>query len=233
MDKKKIPTGVGIAVIIIIATAIGVLVWKFENNTSSQTNQQSYVQDSEPDNSEKKGTVEISANWTLVSHYNFWNNPEKFKTPNKNRFPDINFFYPENWEFRCCGDMGHASENFINPPNRDKSSPYIRITTFVLRGCQNSRENCSLDEQISITAKEKFNRLKSSVLSNKVLQEKKLDKLNTSAFVYKKSEKDGKFSMAYLINLEDDVIQIDFVNYELLDEKFIENFLNRIEFETK
>ena len=229
MGKKK--NVVVVSAIITIAIAAGVLVWSYENNKSLQTDQQISTQNATSDNSESKREIEISDNWTLVSHYNFWNNTEKFKTPNKNRFPGIKFSYPDNWEFKCCGDMDHASENFINPPNRDSSSPYIRITTYVLRDCQNSKEKCSLDEQIAVTAKEKFNRLVLAISKDQILPETAIKNLDLDAFTYKKIERDEKSSKAYLLNLPDGVVEIDFVNYELLDEKFIENFLNHIEFE--
>jgi hypothetical protein len=233
MNKKKIPIGVGIVVIVIIAITIGLLVWKYEKSKPAQINQQLSVPNNKPsDNMENKNKVEIADNWTLVSHYNFWNNPEKFKTPNKNRFPGIKFSYPENWEFRCCNDMDFVSTHTIySSKDRDTTLPFIRISNIGLTGCPKAQDTCSIDKTIKLTADEKFSRLIDAVSKDKVSPKIELKKLKTYAFVYEKTEKNGKFSKAYLINLPDGVVEIDFINYELLDEKFIENFLNRIEFE--
>lgn len=232
MDNKKIPTSVGTIVIVIIAITVGVLVWEWENNKSS-TNQHPTVQNNKSDNLDKKSNVEISANWTLVSHYNFWNNPNVFKRSPYN-FPNIKFSYPENWDFRCCNDMDFVSTHIIySSKDRDTTLPFIRISNIGLNGCPKSQNTCSIDKTIRLTADEKFSRLVSAISSDKALPKLELKNLKTNAFVYKKLETNNMPSRGYLINLGNRVIEVDFVNYELLDEKFIENFLNRIEFENR
>ncbi len=227
--NQKISTKLGIIIIVIMAVTAGMFVWKIEESNFSESELQSFQID-KLDKSKKDSLIEISDKWTTINHGNFWNNPNLF-SGHDYKFPNIEFSYPENWEFRCCGDMDNASEHFINLPSRDNSSPYIRITDYVMSGCPDSEKECSMDNIVKLTAKEKFNRLVLNVPRDKILQEMQLKKLNTSAFVYKKIEKDNKLSKAYIINLVNDVIEIDFINYELLDEKFIENFLNHISFE--
>jgi hypothetical protein len=130
--------------------------------------------------------------------------------------------------------MDYASVHTIySSKYRDKSLPYIRITDIMLSGCPDLKNECSIDKTIKLTANEKFNRLKSNISKDQILPEKEIKKLNTRAFVFKKTEKEDNFSIAYLINLKDDVIQIDFVNYESLDENFINNFLDHISLESK
>ncbi|HLN18903.1 MAG TPA: hypothetical protein VK255_01905, partial [Patescibacteria group bacterium] len=221
---------VGVIVIVVIAITIGMLVWKYEK--SIKINQQTSSQNNKP-NLEENNNFEISNKWTLVSHENFWDNPNLFANRNY-KFPNIEFSYPENWNFKCCGDMDHASEHIIYSSKKHASSlPYIRITDYVLSGCPNFQSTCPIDKTVKITANEKFNRLISNVSQDKILQKIELSKLSTSAFVYQKTEKNNKISKAYLLNLKDDVVEVDFVNYESLDENFINDFLNRISFESK
>ncbi|EKE11840.1 MAG: hypothetical protein ACD_15C00016G0015 [uncultured bacterium] len=232
MDNKKISTSLGTVLIIIFSATALAFVLMYENKRRANEVKSDSMKVVENNKMENK-KIDISNRWALVSHENFWNNPSLFAHKNYN-FPNIEFSYPENWEFRCCGDMGHASEHFIySSEYRDKSLPYIRITDYVLSGCPNSQSNCSLDKAIEISANEKFNRLKSNISKDQILPEKEIKKLNTKAFVFKKTEKEGNSSIAYLINLEDDIIQIDFVNYESLDENFINNFLDRMSLESK
>jgi hypothetical protein len=233
MNNQKISTGIGTIIIVIIAITVGMFVWKNSKKIFTNLNSQTLLQSNREDDLKKENNIEISDKWTLVSHYNFWNNPNVFLRSAYN-FPNIKFSYPENWEFKCCGDMDYGSEHFINlSKNHDKSMPYIRITDYILSGCTNSKNDCPIDKTVKLTANEKFNRLISSVASDKILPKLELKKLNTNAFVYNKTERDNKSSKAYMINLGNDVIQVDFINYELLDDKFIKNFLNRISFENK
>lgn len=225
MNNKKIYTGVGIILIVIITVSIGIFVWKCEKKKLTEFNPQTANQAGV---STGEKTFKISDNWTLVSHYNFWNNPNVFKTTPYN-FANIKFSYPENWEFQCCNDMDHASTHTIySSKNRDKSLPYIQITDYVLSGCPISQKKCSMDKLIKISASEKFNQLISDIPKTSILPKIKLNNLNDTAFVFNKSEEDGKISKSYLINPGNDVIEIDFVNYEILGDKFIDNFLNRI-----
>lgn len=236
MINKKISTVAGIIIILAIIGAISISFLisskqkeEVQNNVvlnnSGLENKEVIKQNNEEKLIEENKDLKISDKWTVVNHENYWNNPNIFAHKNYN-FPSIEFSYPENWEFKCCGDMGHASEHFINPP--ENSLSYIRITNYVLGGCPDFKKICALDENAKLTANEKFNRLKSNITSDKVLPEKEIKKLNIKAFAFKKTEKEGNSSMAYLINLKDDVIQIDFVNYELLDENFINSFLDHI-----
>lgn len=233
MNNKNIPTGIGTIVLVIIAVSVGMFVWQYEKNLSIELEPQTPPQLKEASNSKPSNKIEISNKWTLVSHSNFWNNPNLFTNANY-KFPDIDFSYPDNWEFECCGDMDHSSEHIIySSKDHNKSLPYIRITDYALTGCPNSQNKCSLDETVTVTASEEFNRLTSTISVSDVLEKIKLDKLNTMAFVYKKSEGNNKFSKGYIINLKDSVLGLDFVNYELLDSTFIENFLNHISFEAR
>lgn len=168
------------------------------------------------------------ADWTLISHENFWNNQNFFKNDNYN-FPNVKFYYPSNWFFKCCGDMEHASEHYIfSSEAREKNLPYIRITNFVLRGCSNLKETCSLNEMKKITVEQKFNAIQSQVPKEEILPKIKSKNLDAEIFVFKNKEQNGKFSKAYLINSGDGVIEIDFINYDLLNENFIEEFLNKL-----
>lgn len=180
-----------------------------------------------------KSVSEISNKWVLVSHGNFWSNPNFFANRNY-KFPNITFSYPDNWKFQCCGDTGNSSEHLIfSSENRDMSLPYIRITDHVLSGCSDAQKSCSLDKAVKVTADEKFRQLVSFVPEEDILPKLRLEKLNTVAFVYNKHEKNNTLSKGYIINLGNDVVGIDFINYELLSDTFIENFLNRIAFEIK
>jgi len=224
MKNKKISIGIGVVIIVIVAITVCIFVWKCKNNESLQVDQLISTQSK---------NFEISNKWTVISNYNFWRNPSVF-TRSPYNFPNIEFSYPDNWEFRCCGDMDHASEHFISPfKNIDKSLPYIRITNMGLDGCPDLKNNCAMDETVKLTANEKFKRLILAIPSDQILPKIKLEKLNTEAFVYQKTEKDSRISKAYIINLGDSIVEIDFINYDLLNEKFIENFLNRIELESK
>lgn len=245
MINKKISTIAGSLIILAIVTALGFsfLASNKKEGTQNQNNvvldnselgnKEAIKQEDAQKENEENSNLKISDRWTVVNHENFWNNPNLFAHKNYS-FPNIEFSYPENWEFGCCNDMDYASTHIIySSKYNDTSLPYIRITDIALSGCPDSKNACSIDTTVKLTADEKFNRLKSIVPSDKVLPEKVLKKLNTKAFVFKKIEKEGNFSMAYLINLKDDVIQIDFVNYELLDENFIDNFLDHISLESK
>lgn len=231
MYNKKIPTSVGIIVIIVIAIAVIVLVWKCGENKPIQIDKQLSLQNNNL--LKKENEFKISDKWTLVSHGNFWNNPNLFVNRNYN-FPKIEFSYPDNWDFKCCNDTDQASTHMIySSKDHNKSLPYIRITDYVLSGCPTSQSNCSLDKTVKISADGKFNRLTSTIPAEDVLSKIKLNSLDTTAFAFNKLEEGNKTSKGYLINLGNDVIEIDFVNYELIGDTFIEKFLNRISFEAK
>ena len=231
MDKNNVKL---LIIVIIIITAIaGIFVSEYVKNKSSGPNPQISVQINKDNDLKKDNKFEIFDKWTLVSRENFWDNPKIFANRNYN-FPNIKFSYPDNWEFQCCNDMDYASTHIIySSKDRNKSLPYIRITDYVLSGCLNSQSDCSLGEIAKITADEKFNQLTSVIPARDVLPKAKLNNLNTTAFVYKKSEENNKVSKGYLINLKNDVIGIDFIDYELLENTFIEKFLNQISFEGK
>ncbi|MFA7319548.1 MAG: hypothetical protein WC022_03055 [Parcubacteria group bacterium] len=243
--KQHIETKLGVIIILIIAITVGAFLWRWEKNGEENYVYQAPNQVIQKDNdlhnqdnktnevasSGKDEKIEISNQWTTVNHENFWHNTNLFANTNYS-FPNIEFSYPENWEFKCCGDMDHASEHFISPSKIiDKSLPYVRIIDYVLSGCPNLESVCAMEKRTKITAKEEFNHLVSNVPVDQVLPRMKLEKLNTDTFVYKKIEADNRFSKAYIINLGDRVVEIDFVNYDLLNNAFIEKFLNSIVFE--
>lgn len=230
MNKKIVSGIVIVAIIAIIATAC---FFGYKKYAFVKSGLETFPQVNEREDSKEENGFRISDKWTLVSHYNFWSNPNFFKR-SAYEFPNIEFSYPENWEFQCCNDMDHASTHIIySSKNRDKSLPYIRITDYVLSGCPDSQDRCSLDKIVEITADEKFNRLTSVVPIADVFPKTELNNLDTTAFVYNKPEENSMASKGYIINLGNDVIEVDFVNYELLGGAFIENFLNRISFEVK
>jgi hypothetical protein len=231
--KQKINTKLGVIIIVIIAITAGMFVWKCyrENKFTNRESQMS--SETKKSSNLNNGTFEISNKWTIVNHGNFWNNPNLFAHRSYS-FPNIEFSYPENWDFRCCNDMEFVSTHTIySNKEQYKSLPSIRISNISSVGCPSLKEKCALNEIIKITANEKFNRLISAVSNDQILPKTKLKNLNTIAFVYKKTEKDNKFSKAYIINLGGSIIEVDFINYELLDNKFIEKFLNGIVFENK
>lgn len=230
MNNKKIPTWLGTTVIIIIAITVGMFVWKIEKNKIIKSSSQISVKNIDL---EKENSVKTSDKWTSVSHENFWNNPNLFANRDY-KFPNIEFSYPSDWKFQCCNDTNNGSTHIIySSKDRDKSLPYIRITDYVLSGCPSLKNDCSIDKIVKLTANEKFSRLISAVSSDNILPKLELKNINTSAFVFNKTEKDDITSRAYIINLGNDVIQVDFIDYKSLDDKFIENFLNRIYFENK
>lgn len=178
--------------------------------------------------------IEISDKWVEVNHANFWNNSNLFAN-GKYHFPNIKFSYPEGWKFSCCNDMDSTSvHNIFSSQKSDTTLPYIRLTDYSLVACPNTEVSCSLDKQVKVTALEKFKQLTSSIPTSSVLSETTLSNLNkTVAFVYQKQETSGKLSKVYLVNLGDGVIEIDFVNYELINnsESFIGDFLKNFSFE--
>ena len=177
--------------------------------------------------------IEISNKWVEVNRANFWNNPDLF-AGGKYRFPNIKFFYPVGWKFSCCNDMDTASiHNIFSSQKADTAHPYIRLTDYNLTGCPNAEGSCSIDKQVKVTATEKFQQLISAIPVTSVLTEAKVTNLNTTAFVYQGQEANGKLSKAYIINLGNDVIEVDFVNHELINnsEAFIEDFLKSLSFE--
>lgn len=240
MINKKISTLAGSLIILAIVVAIGIAFFsgkeremQNQNNVVLNNNEEETEKENAQKENEIRNDLEISDNWTIVNHENFWDNTSFFAHKNYN-FPTIEFSYPENWEFGCCNDMDYASTHIIySSKYRDTSLPYIRITDYILSGCHDLKKTCALDKTVKLTADEKFNRLKSIISKDQILPEKEIKKLNIKAFVFKKTEKEGNFSMSYLINLKEDVIQIDFVNYEMLEENFIDNFLDRVIFESK
>lgn len=233
MKIKKISTSAKVIVIIIFIITAGVLVWNIRENKSAESEMKSSYPIDKNNDFKKNIGSEISGKWIIVSHGNFWDNPNIFASHNY-KFPNIKFSYPDGWDFQCCSDMDHASIHTIySSKNHDKSLPYITITDYVLSGCPKSQDTCPLDKITKMTANEKFNRLTSAIATSDILPKIKLNNLGTTAFVYKKSEENNKLFKGYIINLRNSVIEIDFINYELLNNAFIENFLNRVFFETK
>lgn len=232
--NKKIPALLGIAILIIFSATIGLFLWRY-GRIKPEKSIPVVVSKNElppPANESNSQTIAVSEDWKLVSYDNLWNNPQVISKPPYN-FPNVKFYYPGNWTFRCCGDMDHASEHFINPPNRNSSSPYIRITDFVLTGCPNSQSSCALDKTIKLSANEKYRQLISAISSENILPKIRIEKLEVDAFVFKKTEKSGQISKAFLINLGNDVMEVDFINYELLGDSFITKFLNNVSPDSK
>lgn len=238
MMNQKVSTGLGVALIAILITTIGVFVWKCQEkvnmsvvkdgtlaqqgNTVSQTPTPTQSSDG------SREAVQISDTWTVVSHENFWNDTSLFSKIGY-KFPNIQFSYPSNWKFHCCGDTDQGSEHFIfSSQSQNTTLPYIRITNYTLRGCSGARQNCSLDKTVPITAIAKLNQLIASVPNSDVLPKLRLEKLGKMAFVYNKSEKNNVFSKGYLINVGDGVVGVDFVNYEALGDTFIDTFLSKL-----
>lgn len=231
MNNKNIPTTIGVVIIIITLVIFGVLVSVYEKNTPIETNTQKSL-DQKNNTLEQSVPIKISSNWIPVSRGNFWNNPKIFANTNY-KFPNIIFSYPDNWELECCNDMDNSSQHIIySSKNHSKQLPYIRIIHYVLTGCPALKNSCSLEEAVTMTAREKFNSLTSAIQASDILAEIKLNKLHTTAFAYKRTEENNKFSKGYIINLGKSVIEIDFVNYELLDNSFFVDFLDHISFET-
>lgn len=225
MKNQKVDTLLGAIILIIIAITVGVFVWKVEKGQ-----EQNETQNIIPGKINNEKNFNTSNNWTLVSHENFWNNPNIFQNPSY-KFPNIKFSYPDNWKFACCNDMDYASTHIIYSSENNSSLPYIKITDYALRGCNGSETQCSLDKIVNISADKKYKMLTSSVESDKILPNFKIDSLNLNSFVYNKTEQENKKSREYLLDLGNAVAGIEFINYELLNEDFISNFLNRIYFE--
>jgi hypothetical protein len=228
MNNKK--NLIGIMVIVVAVIIAGIIIWKFNEKKSENSKLRASSRLEETDNLKNK--FSISDEWTLVSHDNFWNNPNIFSNSNY-KFPNIKFSYPDNWDFQCCGDTDYGSTHIIySSKEKNKALPYVRIISFSLNGCPDSQKNCSLDKTIKISANEKFNNLISVIPSADILPKVKLNNLNVNILAYKKSEENGRLSRGYIINIKDSVVEIAFVNYELLGDAFIENFLSRIFLET-
>lgn len=172
-----------------------------------------------------------SDTWKEVNHTNFWGHPDLFATPDY-KFASIKFSYPDNWKFNCCNDMGHGSSHIIfSSQNQDASLPYIRIMDHALSGCPDVSKSCGLDQTVNKTPSEKFDDLTQTIPDNaQILPRLSLSNLDTDAFVYTTIDKDGKSVKSFIINTTDDVVvEISFVNYELLEEGFIDSFLEKIE----
>jgi hypothetical protein len=226
--NQKISTGIGTAIIIIIAITAGVLVSKYDQSLPVDSATQSSYRLVKPAKPAQENATDTSGDWTLVSHENFWNNPALFANQNY-KFPPIKFSYPKSWEFKCCGDADFGSEHFINSSKTgDASAPYIRIINHSLRVCIDPQEKCSIDKTITLSAYDKFERLTADMHPDQVLPRLKLKSLGVTAFVYKKIEKDNKFSKEYLVIFGRDIFEIDFVNYESLPDSFIDDFLDHI-----
>jgi hypothetical protein len=237
MEKQKekqdqeISTKLGAIVLVIIAITVFVFTFKIiQKREVAETPQNVIAQPKSTEGNPTNKEFDVSDNWTLVSHDNFWNNPKFFAHPNY-KFPNIKFSYPDNWKFACCNDMDFGSAHTIYSKDNDTSLPYIKITNYELSGCPNEEETCPIDKTIKITADQKYKILTSSISSSNILSKLKLESLNTYAFAYNETEISDKNSRSYVINLGSAVIKVAFVNYELLDNNFIEDFLNRISFE--
>ena len=155
--------------------------------------------------------------WKEVNHTNFWGHPDLFATPDY-KFPNIKFSYPANWKFGCCNDMGHGSGHIIfSSQDYDKMLPYIIIMDYVLFGCPDWNKSCGLLENIIKSPKEKFDDLTKQIPNDAQIGSKlALNNLDTDAFVYKTTDKNGRSIKSFIINTTDGVVEISFVNYPLL-----------------
>ncbi|MFA5986063.1 MAG: hypothetical protein WC819_01790 [Parcubacteria group bacterium] len=243
MKDQKVSTILGTTILIIIAATVAGFTFLCVKNTSIKTNIAPTVV--QPRLSQKKGVLDdvnknitkedllIASDWKMVSHKNFWNNPDLFSHSNY-FFPQIVFYYPENWYFQCCNDMNYASvHNIFSSQDQKTSKPYIRITNYSLLGCPSTKKQCSLDEKITLSANEKFLQLISEIPQKYNLPSVHLSNIDADAFMYQKLEKDGNFSKGCFVKLRDGVIGVDFVHDDLFVGDFIEKFLSTISYEIK
>lgn len=230
--KSKIYLFIVIGVGVLLIVLLGMLVLREREQEVQEFPAVTNETEHEIEASDKN---EIFDKWVEINHSNFWNNPSLF-AGRKYNFPNIKFSYPEGWKFSCCNDMDSASvHNIFSSQESDTTLPYIRLTDYSLKACPNMEDACPFDVQVRMTATEKFKQLTSAIPATSVLPEAKITNLNITAFVYQKQEENGKSSKVYLMNLGDDVIEIDFVNYELLSnsQASMVDFLKTFSFENK
>lgn len=205
-------------------------------NRPTEQNNVSESGSSSMQSSQISSTTKVS--WVRVDRQVDW--PKGYK------FPAISFQYPLGWKFNCCGDMDYASQHLLCPNEKqdDKSHAYvstfkescsknyISITDYVLAGCPTRKPNCSIDEQKSKTAREKYDELVNSIRTNtdaQILPIMHLPKLGTDAFVYTKDN----HLHSYLMNLGNDVIEVEFSSTGAVDDTFVADFFSRMTWDRK
>ena len=81
---------------------------------------------------------------------------ENLTTFTLNNFANIKFYYPESLEFECCLDSMEGSGHFLFEKNDQEKTPVISLFHYSLSGCLSGKYDCSLDEVVSKTSKEKL-----------------------------------------------------------------------------
>ncbi len=167
-------------------------------------------------NSQMPGVM--TGSWIRVDRQADW--PADYK------FPSISFEYPSGWNFRCCGDMDHASQHTLCADDAcDKT--YVKITDFGLRGCPASNPQCGIDEQGTKTAQQKYDELVSEIRADSTMQILHVDAvpaLGKSAFRFENAD----HVRSYLVNLGDAVIEVAFPQNLVMNGNFVNEFLSRM-----
>lgn len=177
--------------------------------------------------------------WTEISRDSYWDRTELFASGNPWKFPPIKFSYPSNWHFRCCDGMDFNTLNTIFPVDSEGKSyevaPSIRIIQIGLAGCPHIVGNCSLEKIMELDSKETYERrIKNLPENSKVLPKTFLRGINKYVFSYShtvpREEKSAGYE-ALLFEVEDELVEVQFVRPGLIDAEMKEKFLSSIQYD--
>ena len=143
--KKYLLIGIITALVVLIGSA-GILVLLMQKETPSQA-------------PEVINPDAITQDETVLS-VSGWKNAD---LPGSS----IEFSYPSNWIFSCCGDTDSFSSHFIHPFSATTTEivkqPHVLIKDFFLLGCSDEKDQCSIDERIRILSDTFYQRMKKEI----------------------------------------------------------------------
>jgi len=145
--------------------------------------------------------------------------------------PETTVYYPDNWLFDPGYDAGGASWHYIWPTKEAVSGqPSIKISDYSFGGCPDDKPKCGMGEQIVLTPSKKHAQLKNQFLETYTfLNALYLENIKMNTDVFERTREGKVKERLYLMSDDKEVISFTFYDYDTFGEKFVNEFLNKLE----